>query len=191
MAKLLVYSLPRIEGLKDENIVSVVRKTRDKSRKILTGIGLRCNRAGTLILVPPSNVDAAYRAISNVEELYAKLADVVKPDLLAKLNPIIKIMDLADAQTEQLIPLAQRILSVTIEREISRVNVLLNELPNIRNEDKLRRIRARLNGLVRNWNKIYGHANELNINISEEYKQLKDLLTKALHKVNLHISQLR
>jgi hypothetical protein len=181
--KILVYDLGSENRLEfnNEAIKNKVRATRVTCVTLLHSLGVQCTES--VILVPSDRVELIQNVIDKVNNIYEQLNEELRRQgLTIQLRPIVQVLSLTREQTEQLIPIAQRRLLENLDRAIDSVSAIIDELVDITEESRLRRIRNNLRRLANNWNHINDMARRLGINILRDYRYLVDLIDEALER---------
>jgi hypothetical protein len=181
--KCLVYDLGSENRtvFSDEEIKNKVRSARVSCVELLHSLGVQCTES--VILIAPHKAQYVDRYIAKVQEIYEQLNEVLRShNFTIQLRPIVQVLSLTREQTEQLIPLAQRRLLENLDRAIDSVSAIIDELVDITEESRLRRIRNNLRRLANNWNHINDMARRLGINILRDYRYLVDLIDEALER---------
>ena len=181
--KAIVYDLPseNQRQLRDPEIKRKVRSVRVWSITLLHRLGVICTES--VVLVPPSRVDKIERTINRVYELYRDTEEWISGrGVRVELEPIIRVLSLSNNQARELLPIAERRLLETIDNAIDRVSRVLDEIREITDENRRRRVRYGLNRLSREIDRLYEVARELGIDITRDYEYLVQLIDQAINE---------
>ncbi len=179
--KAIVYDLPseNQRQLRDPEIKRKVRSVRVWSITLLHRLGVICTES--VVLVPPSRVDKIEGTVRRVYELYSDLEEWISGrGVRVELEPIIRVLSLSGSQARELLPIAERRLLETIDNSIERVSRILDEIREITDENRRRRVRYSLNRLSREIDRLYEVARELGIDITRDYEYLIQLIDQAV-----------
>jgi len=181
--KAVVYDLPsenmRIFRLSD--VRDKVRSVRVRSVQILHALGVQCTES--VILIPRDRVQHISEVIGSVNGAYSRLEEWLRDQgYYIDMQPIIEVLDLTREQVDRLIPIANRRLIRQLDRAINSVSSLIDELAEITQEARLRRVRANLRRLRNNWSDIFSLATQLGIDISTDYRLLIELIDQAMER---------
>ena len=181
--KAIVYDLPseNQRQLRDPEIKRKVRSVRVWSITLLHRLGVICTES--VVLVPPSRVDKIEGTVRRVYELYSDLEEWISGrGVRVELEPIIRVLSLSGSQARELLPIAERRLLETIDNSIERVSRILDEIREITDENRRRRVRYSLNRLSREIDRLYEVARELGIDITRDYEYLVQLIDQAINE---------
>ena len=176
-----MYDLPseNQRQLRDPEIKRKVRSVRVWSITLLHRLGVICTES--VVLVPPSRVDKIEGTVRRVYELYSDLEEWISGrGVRVELEPIIRVLSLSGSQARELLPIAERRLLETIDNSIERVSRILDEIREITDENRRRRVRYSLNRLSREIDRLYEVARELGIDITRDYEYLVQLIDQAV-----------
>ena len=176
ITKIVVYDLPsENKGIYSNEQKADIRRVRVRATQLLHMLGVQCTES--VILVPRSRVNQINNTIEIVMSKYQELNRILNGILGL---PIIRVLDLTVEQRESLIPIAKRRLVNELDRTINLVSRAIDELNEIVEQSQRRKIINRLRRLRRNWSRIFDIANELGIDISQDYEYLVSLIDEAL-----------
>jgi hypothetical protein len=173
----LVYDLgsENIRSLEGSSLKLLVRSKRVRSVQLLHSIGLECTES--VILVPTNNFSKIDITIQKVKMIYQQLNETLRNNNIdIELQPIIKVLDISRTQKETLIPLAKRRLLELLDNSIDRVNTIINSFNEIVEEARRRQIIRNLQRFKSNWNRIFEIAQQLGIDIGNDYQVLIDMI---------------
>ena len=179
--KAIVYDLPSENQLKfrDSKVKQRVRNVRVWSTMLLHRLGVLCTES--VILVPESRVKEIEATVKKVFKMYQDL----NKDLLKDVNvgidePLIKVIDLTTKQTEDLKTLAERKLRERLDQAIERIANLLNEMDNIIEESKRKRLVYNLNKQTKEYERLEKLAKELGLETNHKFELLTELMNQAI-----------
>ena len=181
--KAVVYDLPSENQrvLADPEVKRKVRSVRVWSITLLHRLGVACTES--VVLVPPSRAERIEATVNRVLQLYRDLEDwVTERGIRVELEPIIRVLSLSNNQARELLPIAERRLLETIDNAIDRVSRVLDEIREITDENRRRRVRYGLNRLSREIDRLYEVARELGIDITRDYEYLVQLIDQAINE---------
>ena len=181
--KAIVYDLPseNQRRLRDPEVKRKVRSVRVWSITLLHRLGVVCTES--VVLVPPSRVDKIEGVVRRVYELYRDTEEWISGrGVRVELEPIIRVLSLSGSQARELLPIAERRLLETIDNAIDRVSRVLEEIREITDEGRRRRVRYGLNRLSREIDRLYEVARELGIDITRDYEYLVQLIDQAINE---------
>jgi hypothetical protein len=175
--KALVYDLgsENSRSLEGSSLKLLVRSKRVRSVQLLHNLGLECTES--VILVPSNNFSKIFTTIQKVKMIYQQLNETLRNNNIdIELQPIIKVLDISSEQKEALIPLAKRRLLELLDNSIERVNTIINSFNEIVEEARRRQIIRNLQRFKSNWNRMFEIAQQLGIDITQDYQVLIDMI---------------
>ena len=180
----LVYDLPSENqfAYKNDKTYSKVRGTRVSCTYKLHSLGVECTQS--VILVPESNKDKIPKVIKEVFDSYKELNNFLAKNNFPEIDmPIIKAIEISVKQKEDFKTIAQRTLKDKLDKAIDRLATLINELDNILEEEKRKRIRYNLMKQKRELDRIEKFAKELGIETNHKFELLTELYNEAINKL--------
>ncbi|MHC1627452.1 MAG: hypothetical protein ACXQTI_01285 [Candidatus Nezhaarchaeales archaeon] len=179
--KAIVYDLPSENQLvfKDAKTKQRVRNVRVLSTILLHRLGVECTQS--VILVPKSNVKNIEKTVERVFKLYRDLNKELIENIGVGIDePLIKVIDLTVKQTEDLKTLAERKLKERLDQAIERIAKLLNELDEIVEEAKRKRLIYNLNKQQKEYERLEKLASEIGLETNNKFELLTELMNQAI-----------
>jgi len=179
----IVYDLEseNLRVFRGTDMFDKVRCARVTCATLLHSLGVQCTES--VILVPPERASQIEAKIARVRQIYEQLNETLANNGFSiRLRPIIEVISLTQEQTSHLMPIAERRLLTSLDSAIDSVSRIIDELNNITEENRRRRIRVNLRRMANNWSRIFEVARQLGIDIQRDYHMLVELIVEALER---------
>jgi flagellin-specific chaperone FliS len=181
---IIPYDLPseNFLFLKNSKLVAKIRNERIRAIYYLHNLGVLATNS--VILVPTSKVDKIDKVIDKVNEIYNSLNAEVKKELNKELGkPIIKKIPIVYSQFLSFKELAEKQLKEKLDNKIESLSKLLNEIENITDEEKRKRIAQNLYKTEREISELEKIAKELGLESNHKFSLISELIAQALKEL--------
>jgi len=180
IGKIVVYDLPseNLSLFRGLDVRETIRNTRIRCVYRLHSLGLQCTES--VILVPPTHVHRIDEIIDYVSHEYNELSRTLA---MPSFVPLIRVLDITQEQREAFKDVAKRRLVERIDEGIERISGLIDEIDEITEPSRRKRVYYQLNSLRVEWLSIREVAGELGIDRGLEFSYLIDLIDQARQRL--------
>jgi len=184
----VAYDLPS-ENRIDFSAKGIDKEVKDKVRSVRISATIKLHKLGVLstesvILVPSSNEKYIQTTINEINKMYSDLDNWLRQKgLIGIEQPLIKVIELTKKQVTDYKELAQRKLKQRLDEAIDRLAKLLNEIDQITDSEKRKRLRYNLNKQKKEMERIEQISKELGINLEGEFGLFYNLLNNAINEL--------
>jgi len=180
----VAYDLPseHLTALRDDDNRKKVRALRLRCVYRLHNLGLQTTES--VILVPRSRTDRIEGVVRYVYSEYEALESELRDQGVGvELVPLIEVIPITQAQVSRFRILAERRLRNVLDSSIDNICRLLEQIEEIAERERRRRLRYRLNRLNVEFSSVEEAAQELGIDLSRDFDYLFDLLNTAIRRL--------
>jgi len=180
----LAYDLPseNQSHIKDKDIKMQIRNVRVLAIYKLHSLGVLSTES--VVLIPKSKEDKISETIEVVNEVYKKLNEDLKNKGLSGLGePLIRVIKLSQEQMDEFKVLAERKLKEKLDEIIERVVKLINEIDEILEEERRKKILYNVRREKKELEEIQKIAKELGIETNNKFDLVFELYKSVIEKL--------